>query len=214
MDSTTTQHDGVLEKSAEIKELATAFVKAQGEMTSAKKSGYNPHFQSSFPTLQDVKDATDEALQKNGLAITQLGGGKSLITLLMHISGQWVLSRFDLRPSKDDPQGWGSAITYFRRFAWQGITGIAAEDDDGNTASKGTLAQMTSSPSTINPPAAYGITDGQVKRIFAIAYGNNWKTPQIVGLIQERLQCAVEEIKYMDYDKVVKYFQETKAPAA
>jgi hypothetical protein len=41
-----------------------------------------------------------------------------------------------LKPTKADPQGMGSAVTYARRYAYMAIIGMAAEDDDGNAASQ------------------------------------------------------------------------------
>ena len=38
--------------------------------------------------------------------------------------------------SKQDAQGYGSALTYARRYSLMAICGIAPEDDDGNRASK------------------------------------------------------------------------------
>jgi len=42
----------------------------------------------------------------------------------------------DVPASKQDPQGYGSALTYARRYSLQAACGIAPEDDDGNAASK------------------------------------------------------------------------------
>jgi hypothetical protein len=39
--------------------------------------------------------------------------------------------------SKQDAQGYGSAMTYARRYGWMAVTGIAPEDDDGNAAVRG-----------------------------------------------------------------------------
>jgi len=38
--------------------------------------------------------------------------------------------------AKNDPQGYGSALTYARRYSLMAACGIAPEDDDGNAASK------------------------------------------------------------------------------
>jgi hypothetical protein len=38
--------------------------------------------------------------------------------------------------AKQDPQGYGSALTYCRRYSLMTACGIAPEDDDGNAASK------------------------------------------------------------------------------
>jgi len=56
-------------------------------------------------------------------------------TLLMHTSGEWIEGKIKLKPVKSDPQGMGSAITYARRYAYQSIIGLAADDDDANDAS-------------------------------------------------------------------------------
>jgi hypothetical protein len=37
---------------------------------------------------------------------------------------------------KNDMQGYGSAVTYARRYGLMGMAGIAPEDDDGNAAAK------------------------------------------------------------------------------
>ncbi len=39
-----------------------------------------------------------------------------------------------MNPTKEDPQGIGSVITYMRRYALQAMSGLEAEDDDGNHA--------------------------------------------------------------------------------
>src|SRR5690606_38775196 len=56
-------------------------------------------------------------------------------TMLIHESGAMLEGRFSLRPSKLDPQGVGSALTYARRYALLSMTGAAPEDDDGASAS-------------------------------------------------------------------------------
>jgi hypothetical protein len=38
--------------------------------------------------------------------------------------------------AKQDPQGYGSALTYARRYSLMAACGIAPEDDDGNAATR------------------------------------------------------------------------------
>ncbi len=60
-----------------------------------------------------------------------------LVTTLRHVSGNTIEGMLPLEPAKPrDPQSMGSAITYARRYAYMAILGIAAEDDDGNAASR------------------------------------------------------------------------------
>jgi ribosome-binding ATPase YchF (GTP1/OBG family) len=59
-----------------------------------------------------------------------------LETIILHTSGQWISERFYMKPSKSDPQAYGSVITYQRRYALSAILGLNTdEDDDGNRAS-------------------------------------------------------------------------------
>jgi hypothetical protein len=125
-------------RSAEIGELAKALAAAQGEIRAAEKDRENPFFKSSYATLASVWDAIRGPLSKHGLAIVQspqlrADGSLVLETELMHSSGQWLASVYPIKPVKPDPQGYGSAITYARRYQLAAMVGVAAEeDDDGN----------------------------------------------------------------------------------
>jgi hypothetical protein len=129
-----------MNRSESIKELATALSKAQGEFEHAKKDTDNPFFKSTYADLASVIDAAKKPLSANGLAVAQItdtdeNGNISLETILMHTSGEWISGKYPIRPVKTDPQSMGSAITYARRYAFSAMTGIAADDDDGNAAS-------------------------------------------------------------------------------
>ena len=130
-----------LEHSEQINELATALAKAQGDLKGAKKDSKNPFFHSSYADLASVWDACREPLSKNGLSVVQTTDwvvGEEhcllLLTTLLHSSGQWITGKLLIKPVKDDPQGLGSAITYARRYALSAIVGVAAEDDDAESA--------------------------------------------------------------------------------
>jgi hypothetical protein len=72
-------------------------------------------------------------LADQGLSYTQIvqqtETGITLVTLLMHKSGQWISGNYPL-PKGLDSQDMGKAITYARRYSLCAILGIAAEDDD------------------------------------------------------------------------------------
>jgi len=58
-------------------------------------------------------------------------------TLFLHESGESLRSgRLHVPAAKQDPQGYGSALTYARRYSLMAACGIAPEDDDGNAASR------------------------------------------------------------------------------
>lgn len=124
-----------------MKDLATALAAAQAEFGTVPQSGKNPHFRSTFSTMQDYVDAAKPILAKHGLSISQmpnlLDGQFVLTTILMHKSGDNLVSNQPVVSTKQDPQSLGSAITYARRYAYGAILGMASGDfeDDGNAAS-------------------------------------------------------------------------------
>jgi hypothetical protein len=141
--------------SESINELATALAKAQAVMAGAKKDSTNPHFKSAYADLASIWDACRKALTDNGLSVAQgvgsTGDGRvGVHTMLLHSSGQWMRCDIAMKPTKDDPQGAGSALTYARRYALAAMVGVAPEDDDGNAASA-----KTETRAAIVPPAGY-----------------------------------------------------------
>lgn len=135
-------------QSEQIDQLITAIVAAQLKMTPAVKDHVNPYFKSKYADLPSVWEAA-EPFRNEGVAITQSpveapDGFIMLDTQLSHKSGQWMRSRLKMRVAKDDPQGYGSALTYARRYALGCMTGIVTEeDDDGSAASDAPKAQTT-----------------------------------------------------------------------
>lgn len=130
-----------MNKSESINELAAALAKAQGQMEGAKKDSENPYFKSKYADLASVVEAIRGPFAEHGLSYVQLplpaeGDWVQVETVLMHSSGQWISSIVDVPVAKGDAQGYGSALTYARRYGLSAICGVAPEDDDGNAAAK------------------------------------------------------------------------------
>jgi hypothetical protein len=130
-----------VERSEQLNELAAALAKAQGAMQGAAMDRANPFFKSKYATLNSIWDAIRKPLADNGLAVVQtpdqVDGDVILRTLLVHASGQWIVSDLRMRPAKADPQGIGSALSYARRYALAAMVGATSdEDDDGNGATQ------------------------------------------------------------------------------
>lgn len=119
--------------------LAKALVAAQKATESIKKAATNPAFKTKYADLAHVVEGVIPALNAAGVMVLQCPGYDgdfvSVTTTFLHESGSSVTSSLNLRPSKSDPQGLGSAITYGRRYALLAMAGGAPEDDDGNAAS-------------------------------------------------------------------------------
>ena len=139
-----------MERSESIAALAAALSKAQSTIQGAIKDTANPFFKSKYADLASVKDAIQVPLSSNGLAYVQVvhnpENGVGVETILMHASGEWLSGGVVFVPvSKADAQGYGSALTYARRYSLSAITGVAPEDDDGIAAAKAKPAEIVKS---------------------------------------------------------------------
>lgn len=151
-------------KSEDIKELAAALAKAQGQIEGAKKDTVNPFFKSKYADLASVWDAIRKPLSDNGLSIIQTTRPPTkeednfmvLNTTLMHSSGQWVSSAIPVVAKDQTPQAMGSALTYSRRYSLAAIVGVYQEDDDANAAQKIQQSPVQQRPQT-KPP--YPVAD-------------------------------------------------------
>jgi len=128
--------------SKEITELAEAMIQVQQSLVPAQKDGDNPFTNSRYATLHSVFEACRGALLSHGLWVTQYpvpveSGNLGLVTKIVHAeSGQWQSSLLVMPLPKSDPQGYGSAMTYARRYGLSALVGIVTEnDDDGQMAS-------------------------------------------------------------------------------
>lgn len=124
-----------------MKSIATALAAAQINMGKALKQSNNPHFRSKYADLGSVMDACLPALNEQGIAVIQPTGenelGRFVQTIMIHgESGEQLMCQVPLIVGKNDMQGYGSAVTYARRYGLMAMAGIAPEDDDGNAAAK------------------------------------------------------------------------------
>jgi hypothetical protein len=124
-----------------MKEIASALVRAQKAFGPALKSSTNPHFRTRYADLSACIEAVIDSLNGSGIAMIQRTfehtDGVVIETVFIHESGEMLEGgRLFVPASKNDPQGFGSALTYARRYSLMAACGIAPEDDDGNGASR------------------------------------------------------------------------------
>lgn len=137
-----------MNKSESIAALSAALIKFSGKMVKVLKDSTNPHFKNRYASLSTIIEATQKPLSECGLTIIQLpAGDNQLETILLHESGEYISEMYRMTPSKNDPQGLGSAITYQRRYAYGAILNLNIdEDDDGNKASEPAKAAPKAEP--------------------------------------------------------------------
>jgi hypothetical protein len=131
--------------------IAKALVAAQREFGPALKTNTNPHFRSKYADLSACVEAVIDALNSNNIMLMQntheSDSGVIVETIFLHESGESISNgRLHVTAAKNDPQGYGSALTYARRYSLMAACGIAPEDDDGNAASKSKPQQQAQLP--------------------------------------------------------------------
>lgn len=141
--------------SEQIKELAGAYIQAQAEIGAAIKGSTNPHFKSKYADLGAVMEAIKPTLAKYGLGflqeVTEREGGVYCETVIVHKSGEtYRTGKLPMPAPKQDPHGYGSAITYAKRYSLQAAFGVPSEDDDGNKAVEGKQAEQARFPRPVD----------------------------------------------------------------
>jgi hypothetical protein len=124
-----------------MKQIATALLKAQSEMSNPKKGATNPFFKSKYADLNAVREAVIPTLNENGITVLQPivhEDNKNFVkTILLHESGEMLESLTEIIYNKvNDAQAQGSGISYARRYALQSFVCVGSSDDDGNKASE------------------------------------------------------------------------------
>lgn len=147
------------DRSEIIGNLVAALAAAQGAFEPIKKNrtvdvtmrDNKGKYSYSYATLDSVIDATRAALSENGLALTSPVVDGVLTVYLMHASGEWLASTCKL-PSTSDWQGYGSALTYARRYLISSLLGVASEyDDDGQGATGNEVVGAETKPDPMQP---------------------------------------------------------------
>lgn len=160
-----------------MKNIATAFVKAKREFAPAMKTSTNPHFKSKYADLAACVEAVDDSFLNNGIVMYQETfedqTGVTVETVLLHESGEVLrCGKLHVPASKQDPQGYGSALSYARRYSLMAACGIAPEDDDGEAATRKPAKQKLTDSAVTDFLTTINESDSMdaLKKAFQIAY--------------------------------------------
>jgi hypothetical protein len=112
-----------------------------------------------YADLAQVLDVVTPPLLEHGVIVLQAVDAEtsSLVSRLVHApTDQWIESRYPLNFDQA-PQQLGSQVTYARRYQLQALLSIAAEDDDGASASSSAPRPFTGSRTDpVTPTLAEG----------------------------------------------------------
>jgi hypothetical protein len=179
--------------------IAAAFIKAKKDFGPVLKGKNNPAFKSKYANLEACLDAVDDACLAHGIALYQEtfedSTGVTVETVFLHESGESLrCGKLHVPAAKNDPQGYGSALTYARRYSILTACGIAAEDDDGNAASRPAPPQADTRQRERREPATH---QDETRRLWLAETTSNINAAKSVGdlkrIVDEAIRIATEE---------------------
>lgn len=116
--------------------------KAFADITGADKDKKNAHLNYKYSSLNSIIEAIKPAITAHGLwfyqVVHSIEGHAAVETIIMHSSGERLSCGIVSVPvSKNDAQGYGSGLTYAKKYSLSSAFGVAPdEDDDGEEACK------------------------------------------------------------------------------
>jgi len=179
-----------MKTSETIDKIIPAFIAFQAELPAVPKDSENPAFsrgsiKSKYASLGAITEAMRPHLKNHGLGYMQYmafrDGFQFMITRFVHTSGQWIEDDgYLLNPTKNDPQGMGSAVTYGRRYTISAFSGLISEDDDDGNAASAPRPQPAKQPATDLPPLNAtkwdgSLTDKGIEVAHYIAKDGKWE---------------------------------------
>jgi hypothetical protein len=176
-----------MNQSESIAELAAALNKVQREELFALTDKENPFFKSKYADLSSVWSVSRKPLTDNGLSVVQTmrvgeRDNPIIVTTLLHTSGQWIRGELEMPAPKKDPQQFGSAVTYGRRYSRAAMLGVCPSDDDAQSATealKKELPKKTAPKSDNSKPTAK-----QVKMIFGKGQEHELSQEEITQIVE------------------------------
>ena len=119
-------------------ELIKHLIEAQKDIDHAVKDAKNPFFKSQYATLEAVIETAKKAFNKHGIYFQQVAKeyerGASVETIFYGHGGVLQTGCVQVPTDKFDPQAYGGALTYARRYSLSLACGISSKDDDGESA--------------------------------------------------------------------------------
>ncbi len=197
--------------SQNMTELAKAMLKVQQALIPVAKDAENPFVKSKYATLNAVMDACRDVLLTNGIWVSQFPvpvetGCLGLVTKLMHAeSGEWQASCMVMPLPKADPQGYGSALTYARRYALATLVGLVTEVDDDAEGAMGSERRRSAGHNSYsfaekgsaqvdtrtqqNDSTNFNETGGREASRSAFDAGASAQLPKLDGVIYQHVQA-------------------------
>jgi ERF superfamily len=173
-----------LQTNGENGKIIEAMIAVQSALEPLKANAKS--HQGKFANLHQVMNTLQPHLTANKLAVIQVpaaasGGGCAILTRIIHEDKSEISSTITIPMQRqNDPQAYGAAMTYGRRYVLLCMFGMVTEDDDGAAASTSLeklLRELNSCTSTEDLAKVKGdhfekslLTDKFLNRVYNIVY--------------------------------------------
>ena len=176
--------------------LINQLIKAYSEITSAEFDKVNPHFKSKYASLESVIKAVKPSLLKHGILYRQVSkyteNGICIETIFHGHGEELGTGEIFLPVDKRTAQGFGSALTYARRYSLSLACGIGSEeDDDGNQAEKEVGKKPVPKKTPVKEEPKKEESVEEVKDDFV--YDEKWAEAFVEGFVKTLAVCNSQE---------------------
>jgi hypothetical protein len=139
-----------------MEKLINALIDAQHEMNHAAASATNPHFNSKFVPFEALVDYVKPILLKHGILFQQVSHhtdqGACVETIFYGHGDKLSTGPVMVHADKVTAQGFGSAITYAKRYSLSLATGVGADKDDDAEVAMAPSRQQAKPKPVPQPP--------------------------------------------------------------
>ncbi len=209
-------------QSEKIIDLIKALETAQKASTHVSKDAKNPYFKSNYTTYDNAVEHFIKFYSETGLSFSHSLLGNILVTTIYHSSGQWIRSYHPIVCAKpNDPQAFGSALTYGKRYSLMALAGMSSGDDDGEAAMPPRQSNI-SQPSHVKTQTKdgsatvshAGITEAQIIRLKIIAKNNGWSIDDMKRYMEQLGVTEAKNLSWIQYEALCNNIEKFPKPMA
>ena len=182
------------------------------------KSLYNSFGKYSYRSTELIMEAVKPLLFSNDLCLTitdsiELIGDRFYIKATATIynkEGEQISTTAYAREEEckkgmDASQVTGSTSSYARKYALNGLLAIDDTKDADATNTHGVTSDSKATATnnkTNNTTSTYKLTEGQIKRLYAIGYKKGYSRDYMAKLVNAKYKKSIEDLSKEEYDHI------------
>ena len=182
------------------------------------KSLYNSFGKYSYRSTELIMEAVKPLLFSNDLCLTitdsiELIGDRFYIKAIATIynkEGEQISTTAYAREEEgkkgmDASQVTGSTSSYARKYALNGLLAIDDTKDADATNTHGVTSDSKTTATnnkTNNTTNTYKLTEGQIKRLYAIGYKKGYSREYMAKLVNAKYKKSIEDLSKEEYDYI------------